>query len=135
MPTSQLIFPVLWTLLPCYRRHNKVHVRVSVGTSSPFHNICAGEVELGVARSFSACPPCDAETNCSPAQKEILHRRIKIMFESEIKLQFPTLFCSAGPVLRYKSLCKLYIVVCFMQHSILHNNMCVYVYLYIYHWF
>lgn len=36
------------------------------------------------------------------------------------------------PVLRYKSLCKLYIVVCFVQHSILHNNMCVYVYIFIY---
>lgn len=28
---------------------------------------CANEVELAVARSFSAYPPYDADTNCSPA--------------------------------------------------------------------
>lgn len=135
MPTGQLIFPVLWSLLSCCRRHNKVRVRVPVGASPLSHNICFEEVELGVARTFSACPPCDAETNCLPVQKEILHRRIKITFESELQLQFPPLFCCAAAVFRYKWLCKLYIVLCFVQQSILHNNMCVYIFLYISHCF
>lgn len=129
MSTGRLIFPVLWSLLSCYRKHNKVHVKVPVGTSPQSHSTCAKDAGLDVAGSFSACPPFDAETHYSAAQKEIFHGRIKIMFESEIKLQFSTLFCSAAPVLRYKLLCKLYIVVCFVQHSIVHSNMCVYIYI------
>lgn len=64
--TSQLVswfYLFCGSLLSCYWRHNKVHVRVSVGTCPASHNICTEEVELGVARSFGACPPCDAETN------------------------------------------------------------------------
>lgn len=58
------------------------------------------------------------------------------MSESEVQLHFPTLFCSAAPALRCNSLCRLYIVVCFVQHGILLISMCVYVFhVCIYHCF